>query len=63
MNEDAQRNSRRDSFPVFSNPLHMESFFNQQLDEIMKQFGFGNFSGTNPLHNIGILTYFVYTYS
>ena len=50
INEDAQRNSHRDSFHVFSNPLHMESFFNQQLDEIMKQFGFGNFSGNNTLH-------------
>ena len=30
-------------FGVFSSPLEMESFFNQQLDEMLKQFGFGQF--------------------
>ena len=31
------------NFGVFSSPLEMESFFNQQLDEMLKQFGFGQF--------------------
>ena len=30
---------------VFTNPLEMESFFSEQFDEILKQFGFGQFSG------------------
>ena len=34
------------SFRVFTNPLEMESFFSQQFDEMLKQFGGGgNFSG------------------
>jgi len=28
------------SFRIFTNPLEMESFFSQQFDEILKQFGF-----------------------
>jgi len=36
----------RGSFRVFTNPLEMESFFSQQFDEMLKQFGGGgNFSG------------------
>ena len=34
------------SFRVFTSPLEMESFFSQQFDEMLKQFGGGgNFSG------------------
>ena len=35
------------SFRVFTNPVEMESFFNQQFDEVLKQFGF-NGSGNFP---------------
>jgi hypothetical protein len=35
------------SFHVFSSPLEMEGFFSQQMDEMLKQFGFGHFSGPN----------------
>ena len=37
---------------VFTNPLEMESFFSEQFDEILKQFGFGQFSGINQLLSI-----------
>ena len=39
---------------VFTNPLEMESFFSEQFDEILKQFGFGQFSGM-----ISLTLYFV----
>jgi len=38
----------RGSFHVFTNPLEMETFFNQQFDEIMKQFGMPGFFQQGP---------------
>ena len=38
-------NKRHSHFHVFTNPLEMERFFNQQMDEIMKSFGMFGFGG------------------
>ena len=36
--------NKKPNYPVFTNPLDMERFFNQQMDEIVKSFGiFGSF--------------------
>ena len=43
-NPDDQPNINR-NFGVFSSPLEMESFFSQQLDEVLKRFGLGQFGG------------------
>ena len=43
--EENQPPRHRGSFHVFTSPLEMESFFNQQFDEIFRQFGFGQFPG------------------
>jgi len=40
--EDDPQVFRGGSFRVFTNPLEMESFFSQQFDEMLKQFGFGH---------------------
>ena len=38
------KNKRPPNYPVFTNPLDMERFFNQQMNEIVKSFGlFGSF--------------------
>ena len=38
------KNKRPQNYPVFTNPLDMERFFSQQMDEIVKSFGiFGSF--------------------
>ena len=39
-NDDFNRNNWRPNFHVFTNPLDMERFFNQQMDEMIKSFGF-----------------------
>ena len=46
---------------VFTNPLEMESFFSEQFDEILKQFGFGQFSGINHFPRSVALFYFQMT--
>ena len=46
-----QPNQRR-NFGVFSSPLEMEGFFNQQLDEMLKQFGFGPFGTPGFFGNV-----------
>ena len=48
--------NKRPNYPVFTNPLDMERFFNQQLDEVVKSFGiFGSFFNGFPefpsMHN------------
>ena len=44
-NDDFNRNNCRPNFHVFTNPLDMERFFNQQMDEMIKSFGFfGSFN-------------------
>ena len=50
-NESQEKNPQgfHGSFRVFTNPLEMESFFSQQFDEILKQFGF-NGSGNFPMN-------------
>jgi len=41
--------NKRSNYPVFTNPLDMERFFNQQMDEIVKSFGiFGSFFNGFP---------------
>ena len=38
------KNKKSPNFPVFTNPLDMERFFSQQMDELVKSFGtFGSF--------------------
>ena len=45
--DEDQSSRTRIGIQVFTNPLEMESFFSEQFDEILKQFGFGQFSGNN----------------
>ena len=44
---------------VFTNPLEMESFFSEQFDEILKQFGFGQFSGIISLTFMYLILQFI----
>ena len=39
--EDSQGEGGAFSFHVFTNPLEMEKFFDSQMDQILKGFGFG----------------------
>ena len=39
--EEDQGDSAAFSFHVFTNPLEMEKFFDNQMDQILKGFGFG----------------------
>ena len=42
------KDKHRPTFHVFTNPLDMERFFNQQMEEILKSFGvFGSFRDEN----------------
>ena len=49
--EEWNSNKERPNFPVFTNPLDMERFFNHQMDDILKSFGFFGFSGGNEENN------------
>jgi len=51
-NPNEERNNWRPGFHVFTNPLDMERFFNQQMDEMIKSFGiFGSFRDQNERNN------------
>ena len=44
---EAEKGTPHPNFRVFTNPLEMERFFNQQMDEILKTFGFFGSAGSN----------------
>ena len=56
------KNKRPPNYPVFTNPLDMERFFNQQMNEIIKSFAMHNtgckeIPKLNELHDLQLCVF------